>query len=257
MHEVRLHVVQDALVVRNHEHATVGLLLVAVNALGDNAQCVNVQTRVGLIHHRELRLEQGKLHNLVALLLAAGEAFVHGALGEGRIHVQRVTGSVEFTNPLAQLRSLAAHSCHSGAHEVRRGHARYLYRVLHGQKETGTCALVNIHVQDVFTVQKHLALGDLVARVACQGVCKRGLTGAVRAHDGVGFAALDGQVHAFKNRSGFLAFLGGKDVGVQVLDFQSGHINVSFSCCSARARRRHVQSVHHARIPPESGSGPR
>lgn len=73
VNEVRLNVVEDALVVGDHQDATFGLLLVGVDALGNNAQCIHVKAGVGLIHDRELWLQQIKLQNLVALLLATGE----------------------------------------------------------------------------------------------------------------------------------------------------------------------------------------
>src|SRR5690625_901260 len=83
VYKVRNDVVEDALVVGNHQDATVGFFLVGIDAVGNDTQCVNVQTRVGLIHDSELWLEQIKLHNLVALLLAAGETFVDGTSDEG------------------------------------------------------------------------------------------------------------------------------------------------------------------------------
>ena len=60
-----------------------------VDALGDDPQRVDVQAGVGLVEDRDLRLEQLELQDLVALLLAAGEALVDVALGERRVHLQR------------------------------------------------------------------------------------------------------------------------------------------------------------------------
>ena len=40
-------------------------------------QRVDVEARVGLVEHRQLRLEHRHLEDLVALLFAAGEALVH------------------------------------------------------------------------------------------------------------------------------------------------------------------------------------
>ena len=48
-------------------------------------QRVDVQAGVGLVEDRDLRLEQLQLQDLVALLLAAGEALVDVALGERRV----------------------------------------------------------------------------------------------------------------------------------------------------------------------------
>src|SRR5690606_32370927 len=83
--EVRLDVVEDPLVVGDQQDAAIGLALVAVDSLGDDAQGIDVQTGVGLVHDGELRLEQVELQNLVALLLATGEALVDGTLTEGAV----------------------------------------------------------------------------------------------------------------------------------------------------------------------------
>src|SRR5699024_11463079 len=60
VYKVRNDVVEDALVVGNHQDATVGFFLVGIDAVGNDTQCVNVQSRVGLIHDSELWLEQIK-----------------------------------------------------------------------------------------------------------------------------------------------------------------------------------------------------
>ena len=67
---------------RDQQHAEVGGLLGAVDALRDDLERVDVEAGVGLVEHRELRLEQLELQDLVALLLAAREALVDVALGE-------------------------------------------------------------------------------------------------------------------------------------------------------------------------------
>ena len=89
VHELRLDVAQDAGVVRDQQDAAVLALRVAVDALGDDAQRVDVQAGVGLVEDGDLRLEQAQLQDLVALLLAAGEALVDAALGERRVDVER------------------------------------------------------------------------------------------------------------------------------------------------------------------------
>src|SRR5882757_10039292 len=71
MHELRLDVAQDAGVVGDQQDAAVLGLGVAVDALADDAQGIDVQTRIGLVEDRDLRLEQAELKDLVALLLAA------------------------------------------------------------------------------------------------------------------------------------------------------------------------------------------
>ena len=73
--DVGLDVVEQALVVGDEQHAQVRAEL-RVDALGDDAQGVDVEARVGLVEDRELGLEDGHLEHLQALLLAAREALV-------------------------------------------------------------------------------------------------------------------------------------------------------------------------------------
>src|SRR5262249_33582150 len=78
---VRLDQVEDALVVGDDQNAHPGAREL-VDALGDDAERVDVQSRVGLVEDRELGLEHRELQDLHALLLAAGEAVVQVAGGE-------------------------------------------------------------------------------------------------------------------------------------------------------------------------------
>ena len=50
-----------------------------VDAVGDDLQRVDVETGIGFVEHREPRLEQRHLQNLVALLFAAGKADIDRA----------------------------------------------------------------------------------------------------------------------------------------------------------------------------------
>src|SRR5699024_10650345 len=131
VYEVRNEVVEDVQVVRKHDDSALGFLLVGVDSVGNNAQCVNVETGVGLIHDSELWLEQVELHYFVALLLATGEAFVYGTSNEGLVDVQTLTSFLELIVPLTQLRCFTAHSGNSGAHELAHLHASNLSWVLH------------------------------------------------------------------------------------------------------------------------------
>ena len=58
------------------------------HAAPDDAQRVDVEARVGLVEHGDERLEQRHLQDLVALLLAAAEALVEVAAGEGGVHAE-------------------------------------------------------------------------------------------------------------------------------------------------------------------------
>ena len=91
----------------DEEEAGVRLVVEAVDALGDDAQGVDVQAGVGLVQDGEAGTEQLHLEDLEALLLTAGEAGVDVTLGEGGVHPQVPHGLVDLADPLAHLGSLA------------------------------------------------------------------------------------------------------------------------------------------------------
>ena len=80
---VRHDVVEQPLVVRDDEHRPVRAAQ-GVDAVGDDLQGVDVEAGVGLVEDAQLRLEHGHLEDLVALLLAAGEALVDRPLEQLR-----------------------------------------------------------------------------------------------------------------------------------------------------------------------------
>ena len=116
---------------------------------------------------------------------------------------------------LLGLVGVAAHRADRLAQEVRHAHARDGGRVLEGQEQAGLGALVRRQAEDALPVQQDIAPGDLVVRVAGDGVGQRALAGAVRPHQRVHFALADGQVDALQDR---LAF----DGDVQVFDHEFG-----------------------------------
>src|SRR3972149_1744533 len=75
-----------------------------------------------------------------------------------------------------------------GAEEVDHRHAGDGRGVLHGEEEAAAGALVRPQRRHVLALEIDVAGGDLVARVAHEGVGERALAGAVRPHDGVHLA---------------------------------------------------------------------
>ena len=220
VHEVGLDVSQDARVVGDEQHAETGVRLRAVDALGDDLERVDVEAGVGLVEHREVRLQQLELQDLVALLLAAREALVDVALGERLVHPEV---RHRLATSLTQVRTdgrLAVDRGLRGAEEVRDGHAGDLDGVLHREEEAGAGTRVDRHLEHVLAVEQDLALDDVVLRVAGDRVGERGLAGAVRAHDRVDLALLDDEVDAAEDLARALV---GLDVDVQVLDLEHRH----------------------------------
>src|SRR5262249_59103162 len=80
--ELRLDVVEDPLVVGDHQDAGAMPRRDPVDALGDDPHRVDVQAAVGLVEDGERRAEHRKLQDLGPLLLTAGEALVEITPGE-------------------------------------------------------------------------------------------------------------------------------------------------------------------------------
>ena len=127
---------------------------------------------------------------------------------------------VDLFHPGAKFRCLTIDGRLGRTEEVRNRDAGNLDGILHREEQSGTGALVDLHLGDVGTIERHRATRDLVFRVARDRVGKRGLARTVRAHDGVHFAGIHSQIDAPKN---FLRTVLGFDRDVQVLDRQGGH----------------------------------
>ena len=61
-----------------------------IHAPGNDPQRIDVESGIRLIQNRELRFEHSHLQNFVPLLLAAREAFIHRAIHELLVHLQKV-----------------------------------------------------------------------------------------------------------------------------------------------------------------------
>ena len=85
--------------------------------------------------------------------------------------------------------------------------------ILEGEEDSGGGALVGLHLQKVAAVIEDLALGDGVLLLAGEHIGERRFSRAVRAHDGVHLAEIDGEVDAFED---FAAI----HFDVEVLDFK-------------------------------------
>ena len=223
MHEVGLDVVEDALVVRDHDGAQVGPDEAAHTACHD-PQRVDVEAGVGLVEHRDPRFQHRHLQDLDALLLAAGEAVIQVPPGHLLRHLELLHRSGQL---LAELRNLdgvvlaavprLAHRVDGRAKEARHGHAGDCVGVLEGEEEAALGALVRPELQDRLAVEEDVSLRDLVRGMAHERVRESGLPGPVGAHDRVHLVRVRGQVEAPDD---LRPVLGGD---VQILDLEKSH----------------------------------
>ena len=101
-------------------------------------------------------------------------------------------------------------------------HARDLHRVLEREEDSFAGALIGVHLEQVPAAIEDLPPGHLVALAAGQDRGQRALAAAVRPHDGVRFARVDGQVHAVED-------LFALHSGVEVFDFKDRLVHFKFA----------------------------
>ena len=87
VNEVRLYILQDASEVSDQKHTSLTLGANSIDSFGNNAQSVNVKTRVGLIQNSNLWIDKFHLKNFGALSFATREAFVDITFRELRINL--------------------------------------------------------------------------------------------------------------------------------------------------------------------------
>ena len=171
-----------------------------VDGVRDRPQRVDVEPRVGLVQHRDVRLQDRHLEDLAALLLAAGEALVQVAARELAVHAQQLHVLLERLAELLQVDRVLAARLAVGvdrrAQEVDDRDARDRGRVLERHEQAGAGALVRVRLGQVLALEEDLAVGDLVARVAHDGVARVDLPEPFGPHQGVDLAAGDRQVDA-------------------------------------------------------------
>ena len=152
MHVVGNDVFEKPLIVGDDDGA-VGRRVQLVDAVGDDAQGIDIEAGVGLVENRQSRLEDGHLQDLMALLLAAGEALVDSAFEEALVHLderhpfadqlQEVDGVHRF------LAAMLADLIEACAQEVGAVDSRDLHRVLEGQEDALAGAVFRGHVEQV------------------------------------------------------------------------------------------------------------
>ena len=165
VHEVGLHQVQDALVVGDDQDAHIRAREL-VDALGDDAQRIDVQARVGLVEHRDPRPEHRQLEHLHSLLLTAGEAVVEVSAGELARDVDQLHRLLRLAAEVLEadlgLAACLAVGVEGHPQVLGHGHAGNRDGVLEGEEEPGARALFGRGLGDVLALEDDLAVGRSV-----------------------------------------------------------------------------------------------
>ena len=186
------------------------------DAVGDDPQRVDVEAAVGLVEDRDVGFHHRHLQDLVALLLAAGEALVEVALLEAVVHA-------EALGPLHQREADLEHGevgdaladGHRLAQEVEDADAGDLLGVLEAEEDAPGGPLVGGEGGDVLAPEPDRAPGHPVGGVGEQRVGERRLARAVGAHEGVDLAVGHREAQAAQD-------LRAVDGDVEVVDLEQG-----------------------------------
>ena len=86
-----------------------------------------------------------------------------------------------------------------GLEKIGAVHAGNLDRILEREEQAFARAFLGIEVEQILAVVNHLAAGHVVTVAAGQHGGERAFAAAVRAHDGVDFAGVDGEADALED----------------------------------------------------------
>src|SRR5262249_9950049 len=139
MNVVGYDVVQQSLVVRDHDHRAVRTAQ-HVDAVGHDLQGVDVESGVGLVENREPGIEYDHLEDLVPLLLAAGETLVEGPAHEALVHLhdlQLLLGRGEEVDGVELFQApMLPDGVDPRLEKIGRAHPRDLDWILEGKKNS-------------------------------------------------------------------------------------------------------------------------
>ena len=199
VHEIGLDVIQQALVVGDDDDRALGGAH-RVHPFRNGPERVDVESGVGLVEHRQLRLEHGHLENLVALLLAAREPLVDRPAQQRRIEVEDLGFLFHERHELHGVElgkaAMLPLGVDGGLQEVRVVDAGNFHGVLERHEDALAGAIFRRELDEILAVVGDRSPGDFDLRMAGQRAGERALARAVRPHDGVDFALLDAQVDA-------------------------------------------------------------
>ncbi len=158
MHLIRHDVIEQSLIVRDKEDRFVFVGLVDfIDAVGDGAEGVDVESGVGFVEEPAKGINQRQQEDFVAFLFTTGKAFIDGAVHEAFVHLEEVHF---FLDDLTELHGVefgqpVVFSCFidRGFEEVACGNAGDFDGVLEAEKQTLASAFLGGHVEKVFAVE--------------------------------------------------------------------------------------------------------
>ena len=195
-------IIEQALIMGDQQRGTIWPAH-RIDAIGNNAQRIDVEAGIGLIEHGKEWLQHVHLHHLVALLLAARKTLVHGALhhveGQAQFFGRGLGQLHEFRARRFRFAAQGALGVERRAQEQQVRNAGDLHRILQAQEQTGSSAFVRRLGQQILTAEGHRTAGHFIAGAAGQNIGQGGFAGAVWPHDSVHFTGIHGQCQALQD----------------------------------------------------------
>ena len=202
MHHVRFDVVQQPLIVRDHD-ITVFRRPELIHTFRHDTQSVDVQSGVRFIEDAQTRFQHGHLEYLVALLLAAAEPFVHTTARQLIVQLHHFT---PFAHQLQELPGRQSREppvftplIHGRAHEIHHTHPRNLHRILEREEQPLMTAVLRTELQQIPPQETYAAPGHLKGRMARKHTAQRTLARPVRPHDGMYLTLIHIEIYTSQN----------------------------------------------------------
>ena len=167
---------------------------------GDDAQCIDVQPRIGLVENGQLRREHRHLKDLVLLLLAARKTFVHRARHQLRIELHDGALLLHQAQELRGRKSLFTTIftlfLNGHLHKIGHRHAGNLDRILEAEEQPQPRPILDRHRQQVVPLKSRRSCRHGELLVSGQHRRQRALARTVGPHDRMYLAGLHVEVDA-------------------------------------------------------------
>src|SRR5438105_126882 len=161
----------------------------------DDFEGINIQPAVGLVKNGKARFEHRHLQNLTAFLFATGKSFIDRAGSERPVDVEQAHLLVKLGVVVGGLQFFTfwQTGLRRRAQEISDGDTRNFTRILKGEKQTSSRALVRPELKEVFAIHQHSPARHAIVRIAGNDLCQRAFARAVWTHDGMHFACPNGE----------------------------------------------------------------
>ena len=185
----------------NYDAGILGIAEV-IDALGHDAESINVQTAVRFVKNGELRLKHGHLENLIAFFSPPENPSLTERLASllsSSTNSLRSRISFQKIGSRHRVQSLVfPFLVDCSPHEVDHADSRNLHRILETEEDTLAGTVLRWHLQQILAIEDDLARSDRIGRATRQNSREGALAGAIRTHHSMHLTRVDGEVDPFQ-----------------------------------------------------------